>query len=122
LIKDYLLSKRISESCGVKPTFVIYFYQNADECPECLTTSISLNSLREDYEKLKVYAFDYNLDLPVIKALASVYGVEKDLPALVINKKTYYKATTKDVIEKLLPKEIPDTQIATTTSTTTKNK
>jgi hypothetical protein len=115
LIKDYLLSKRINESCGFKSTFVIYFYQNKDLCPECVNAGIALNSLREDYEKMKVYAFDYNLDLPVIKAMASVYGVEKNLPALVVNQKTYYKLETKADIEKLLPKEITEVKATTTT-------
>ena len=106
LVKDYLLSKRINESCGFQSTFVIYFYQNKDLCPECVNAGIALNSLREQYSKLKVYAFDYNLDLPIIKAMASVYGVEKNLPALVVNKKTYYKLETVGDIEKLLPSEV----------------
>ncbi len=115
LVKDYLLSKRINESCGFQSTFVIYFYQNKDLCPECVNASIALNSLRSEYSKLKVYAFDYNLDLPIIKAIAGVYGVERNLPALVVNKKTYYKLETKSDIEKLLPREITDTKTSTST-------
>jgi hypothetical protein len=38
--------------------------------------------------------------------MASVYGVEKNLPALVVNKKTYYKLETMGDIEKLLPNEV----------------
>lgn len=120
LVKDYLLSKRINESCGFKSTFVIYFYQNKDLCPECVNAGIALNSLRQEYSKMKVYAFDYNLDLPIIKAMASVYGVEKNLPALVVNKKTYYKLETRADIEKLLPQEITETKEKTATTTTKK--
>ncbi len=88
LIKDYLLSKRLTENCGTKPAFVIYFYGNADVCPECVKTGYALSSLRQDYEKLRVYSFDYNLDLPIIKTFASLYGVREDqLPAVVIDKK-----------------------------------
>lgn len=118
LIKDYLLSKRLTENCGTKPTFVIYFYGNADICPECVKTGYALSSLRQDYEKLRVYAFDMNLDLPIIKTFAEIYGVKQDaLPAIVIDKKVHVGLTTKDAIEKLLPKEVKviNTQNATKT-------
>lgn len=107
LIKDYLLSKRLTDDCGTKPTFVIYFYGNADVCPECVKTGYALSSLRDDYEKLRVYAFDYNLDLPIIKTFASLYGVREDqLPAVIINQKLYVGLNTKESIDELLPKEV----------------
>ena len=122
LIKDYLLSKRLTENCGTKPAFVIYFYGNADVCPECVKTGYALSSLRQDYEKLRVYSFDYNLDLPIIKTFASLYGVREDqLPAVVIDKKMYVGLNTKESIDKLLPKEVKE-KSATTTATSTKKK
>lgn len=123
LIKDYLLSKRLSENCGTKPAFVIYFYGNADVCPECVKTGYALSSLRQDYEKLRVYAFDYNLDLPLIKTFASLYGVREDqLPAVIINNKMYVGLDTKEAIDKLLPKEVKtkDPVIKDTASTSKK--
>ena len=117
LIKDYLLSKKISESCKTKPTFVIYFYGNEDICPECVKTGAALTSLRSDYENLRVYAFDMNLDLPLIKSFADTYNISNEsLPALVIDKKVYGGLDTKEKIEKLLPKEI---KIKSATSTKT---
>lgn len=122
LIKDYLLSKRLTENCGTKPAFVIYFYGNADVCPECVKTGYALSSLRQDYEKLRVYSFDYNLDLPIIKTFASLYGVREDqLPAVVIDKKMYVGLNTKESIDKLLPKEVKE-KSATSTATSTKKK
>ncbi len=120
LIKDYLLSKRLTENCGTKPTFIIYFYGNADICPECVKTSYALSSLRQDYENLRVYPFDYNLDLPLVKSFASLYGVkENQLPAVIINKKTYVGLNSKVSIDKLLPKEIKiNNQVSTTTRKT----
>lgn len=116
LIKDYLLSKRIAENCKTKPTFVIYFYGNADVCPECVKTGYALSSLRSDYEKLRVYPLDYNLDLPLIKTLGSLYGVKQEqLPAIIINNKMYVGLNDKDDIDALLPKEVKEN-----TSTTTK--
>jgi hypothetical protein len=119
LIKDYLLSKRLSENCGTKPTFVVYFYGNADICPECVKTGYALSSLRQDYEKLRVYAFDYNLDLPLIKTFASLYNIhENELPTVIINNKKYVGLNTKSEIDKLLPKEVKEK--ATSTATTTR--
>lgn len=121
LIKDFLLSKRLTEECGNKPTFIIYFYGNADICPECVKTGYALSSLREDYEKLRVYAFDYNLDLPIIKTFASLYGVREDqLPAVVINKKLYVGLNTKEQIDGLLPKEVKEKSVNTKATTTKK--
>ncbi len=120
LIKDYLLAKKVSEDCGTKPTFVIYFYQNADKCPSCVDTSASLSYLRKKYERMRVYAFDYELDLPIIKTLGTVYGINGNLPAVVINKKVYYGLTTKEQIDALLPKEIKEPlEVATSTATST---
>jgi thiol-disulfide isomerase/thioredoxin len=127
LVKDYLLSQRLSSECGVKPTFVIYFYKNAEDCPDCVKTGAALSALRAEYERMRVYAFDYNLDLPIIKTLASVYNVQPNLPAVVINKKTYYGLVNKESIDALLPQEIKEpiviaTSTASTTATTTKKK
>ncbi len=109
LIKDYLLSKRLTENCGTKPAFVVYFYSNADVCPECVKTGFALSSLRSDYEKLRVYSFDYSLDLPLIKTFASLYNVKEDqLPAVVINNKLYVGLNNKADIDKLLPKEVKE--------------
>lgn len=117
LIKDYLLSKKIAEDCKTKPTFVIYFYGNADICPECVRTGGALTSLKRDYANMRVYAFDMNLDLPLIKSLASVYGIKNEsLPALVIDKKVYGGLYTRNDIEELLPKEIVKDRNATTTT------
>jgi hypothetical protein len=123
LMKDFLLSKRVSESCKTKPTFVIYFYGNADICPECVKTGAALTSLRGDYENMRVYAFDMNLDLPLIKSFAKIYNIKNEsLPALVIDKKVYGGLTTKEMIEKLLPKEIKINNSTSTKRTTLINK
>jgi hypothetical protein len=97
----------------------VYFYGNADICPECVKTGYALSSLRQDYEKLRVYAFDYNLDLPLIKTFASLYNIhENELPTVIINNKKYVGLNTKSEIDKLLPKEVKEK--ATSTATTTR--
>lgn len=101
-IKDYLLMKKITERCGQKSIFILYFYKN-DNCDDCTKQGYVLTSLREKYPNLRVYSFDYNLDLSSIKAMTSIYKVPDNLPAIVINGKVYSGFKTIEEIEKTFP-------------------
>ena len=101
-IKDYLLMKKITEQCGNKPIFVLYFYKN-DNCSDCTKQGFVLTSMREQYPNLRVYSFDQTLSLPVIKTLISLYKVPSTLPALVINGRVYPGFQDINAIEKILP-------------------
>ena len=120
-IKDYLLMKRITERCGQKSVFVLYFYDN-DTCADCTKQGYVLTSLKEKYPALRVYSFDYNLDLSAIKAMISIYNVPDKMPALVINGKVYSGFQSIETVEKNFPqlktlkkKEIPESKETTTT-------
>jgi hypothetical protein len=101
-IKDYLLMKKIRERCGEKSIFILYFYKN-DNCNDCTKQGYVLTSLREKYPNLRVYSFDYNLDLSAIKTMTSIYKVPDDLPAIVINGKVYSGFKSVEDIEKTFP-------------------
>lgn len=101
-IKDYLLMKKITDRCGQKSVFVLYFYGN-DKCDDCIKQGYVLTSLSEKYPNLRVYSFDYNLDLSALRAMISIYKVPNDLPAIVINGKVYSGFNTLEDIEKLIP-------------------
>lgn len=101
-IKDYLLMKRITERCGEKSIFILYFYKN-DKCDDCTKQGYVLTSLREKYPNLRVYSFDYNLDLSAIRAMISLYKVTDNLPAIVINGKVYNGLQSLEEIEKTFP-------------------
>jgi hypothetical protein len=126
-IKDYLLMKKITERCGQKSIFILYFYNN-DNCTECTKQGYVLTSMREKYPNLRVYSFDYNLDLGAIKSMISIYKVTDKLPALVINGEVYNGFQSVEDIEKTFPqlqtikkKEEPKvTPKPKTTTTTTK--
>lgn len=89
-IRDYLLMKKITEKCGVKPTFILYFYSSTEVCEECQKTGFVLTALHEEFPDLRIYSFDANMDLEAIQTLRSIYGLKQDLPALVINGDPYY--------------------------------
>lgn len=115
-IRDYLITKRLADACGTKPITVLYFYSNAGDCADCDKAGYALSYLRNTYPALRVYSFDYNLDLGALKTLIAVTKVEDTLPAFVINGKHFYGFTTLSDLEKQFPKGA----LASTTAPTTK--
>ena len=102
-IKDYLLVAQVKEKCGVKPITIIYFYSNKGDCADCKREGYVLTKLREEYPELRIYAFDYNLDLSAVKTMKSIQGVRNTLPALVIWDENYYGFKSIEDIEKIIP-------------------
>jgi hypothetical protein len=118
-VKDYLLLRERARQCGEKPLSVIYFYSNAGNCDDCKKTGTVLTTMREDYDNLHVYSFDYNLGLSVIETLKSIYKLEDRFPVLIINRKAYYGFKTREEIEQLIP-ELGRASATTTKATSTK--
>ena len=85
-IKDYLLTKKISERCKTKSAFILYFYTTAENCSECERQGFALSALRDKYPELRVYSFDYSIDLSAVKSMLQIYKIEDTkLPALVVD-------------------------------------
>jgi len=103
-IRDYLITKKLAEACGTKPVTVLYFYSNAGDCSDCDKAGYALSYLRDTYPALRVYSFDYNLDLGALKTLISVLKVRSELPAFVVNGRHSYGFTTLPDLEKQFPK------------------
>lgn len=121
-VKDYLLVKQIREKCGVKPITIVYFYSNAGDCSECTREGYVLTKLRQEFPELRIYAFDYNLDLSVVKTMKSIYGVRNTLPALNIWDENYYGFKSAEDIETIIPqlKKIRASRDKSSTATSTK--
>jgi hypothetical protein len=102
-IKDYLLMKRLTEKCGIKPTFILYFYSTKDACEDCEKMGYVLTALRDKYPDLRVYSFDYNFDVGAIETLISIYKLKPELPALYINNQTYYGFYSVEELEDRVP-------------------
>ncbi len=102
-IKDYLLMLSLAEKCETHPIFVLYFYQPTESCPDCVKENYVVDALRQKYPTLRIYSFDYSLDLLAIKTMASIYKVPAKMPVLVINNKVYSGFYSLEQIEKTLP-------------------
>lgn len=119
-IKDYLLMQQLAAKCNLKPVFILYFYSNKGDCTTtCEEQGDALTALSQTYPDLRVYSFDYNLNVGALQTLISIDNVQYNLPALVINNKTYYGYQSVQAIQQILPalKSLPKASSTTATST-----
>lgn len=106
-IKDYLLMQKIQEKCNVPVIPIFYFYTTSENCANCVKESAVLSEMRAKYPELRVYSFDYNLDLSVIDTLKKLFKVDdKKLPAIYMNDKLYTGFQSEDDMIKALPQLI----------------
>lgn len=117
-IKDYLLMQQLTSRCSIKPISLIYFYSNKEECPDCQKQAYVLDYLRTQYPHLRVYAFDYDLNLSAIDTLVKLNKVERKFPALVTPTKVLYGFNAIEDVEKSVP-GIMSLVEATSTATST---
>lgn len=118
-IRDYILTKRLASICHITPTVALYFYTNTPgSCTDCDRAGYALSYLHQTYPKLRVYSFDYDLDLGALRTLIAVEKVKPEFPAFVINGKRSYGFTNLEEFQKRFPKEL----FATTTATSTTSK
>ncbi len=117
-IKDFLLMQQVAEKCALKPVFILYFYSNEGDCAECEEQGYVLTALSQTYPQLRVYSFDYNLDLAALRTLIQIHDVGQTSPALVINNKVYYGFHDIAAIEEILPQLATLKKSATSTSAT----
>ncbi len=106
-IKDFLLFQKVKSRCGSPEGFlppIIYFYSNKEGvCDDCQKEGYVLTRLREEYPDLRVYSFDYDLDLSAVSTLVNIYSIKNQLPALLINEKPYYGFKSIEDIKEIIP-------------------
>lgn len=118
-VKDYLLSKKLGEKCAAKkPVFILYFYSTKEKCPECTRTGYVLTELKKKYPDLRIYSFDNDMPLSVVTTTKQIFKVKDDLPALVIDDKTYTGFKSMEEIESLLPEAFKATATSTSATST----
>lgn len=117
-IRDYLLTKRLAQTCGLKPVTALYFYSNVPgECADCDRAGYALSYLRQTYPSLRVYSFDYRLDLAALRTLIAIEKVNPVFPAFVIQGKRVNGFTELEDLVTVFPKGalVPATTTATST-------
>lgn len=119
-IKDYLLMKQIATKCDLKPVFILYFYTNSGDCEECEKQGYVLTSLAETYPQLRIYSFDYNLNVSALQTLIDIDRIENRLPALLINGTAHYGFKSVEDINKIVPQLATLKKATSTAATSTK--
>lgn len=101
-IKDFLLLKQINARCKSVTPYILYFYSNDKDCPDCASQWRTISQLRDENPEVRVYVFDYHSELSAVSALKKLYKVTETLPALIIDGKTYTTLTDLPTLKKLL--------------------
>ncbi len=115
-IRDYLLMRKLSQTCHITPVTVLYFYSNNGDCTSCDQAGYALSYLRKTYPRIRVYSFDYHLNLGALKTLIEVEKIKPTLPAFVIQRKRSYGFTSLKNLEREFPKDLFASSTATTTA------
>lgn len=118
-IKDYLLMKKIGRACGNEPVSILYFYSNKGDCADCEREGYVLTYLREHYPGVRVYAFDYHIDISAVETLIALYDISAEtLPTIVFDDEVLSGFQSKETMESLLPEslKIPDEKESATTT------
>lgn len=118
-IKDYLLFSKIKKECNSDQVSVLYFYSNKNDCEGCAREGYVLTHFRQKYPEIRVYSFDYHLDVPPVNTLISLYGVKNELPAVIVNDKVYYGYMDATAMEEVI---LPLLSNASTTPKGIKNE
>ncbi|HVU75899.1 MAG TPA: hypothetical protein VHD38_03660 [Candidatus Paceibacterota bacterium] len=114
-IRDYLITSQLAKTCHTKQITVLYFYSNKN-CPDCARAGNALSYLHDMNPTVRVYSFDYDLDLGAQRTFISLRKIGNTLPAFVINGTTSYGFSDLESLEKLFPKGSLSTTTATSTN------
>lgn len=101
-IKDYLLINSAVTKCPHRPITILYFYKK--NCPECDRQGQVLSYLRQHLsENVRIYSFDYDLDVSAVRTLANIHEVKNSFPSLIIKNRTYNGFKSVEEIQALVP-------------------
>lgn len=118
-IKDFILMKKINKRCGQDLHYILYFYSNAGKCTKCQLQGLTITKLLQERDNLRVYNFDYDLDLSATESLKKIYEVNEPLPALVIDGKIYHGYMSLKDLSQILPAPTNEEDNASSTASTT---
>lgn len=101
-IKDYLLISGAAAKCPSRPLTILYFYRG--NCIDCAKQGQVLTYIRQRSPlNIRIYSFDYDMDVSAIKTLAHINKVGEPFPAIIVSGKTYNGFRTVEDIEELVP-------------------
>ncbi|MCS7134822.1 MAG: hypothetical protein NZ893_00050 [Candidatus Aenigmarchaeota archaeon] len=102
LLRQWLFSKKIKDSCGGNFSIIIFFYRNVPPCQECIDQGIVLDYFKKELgEKLFIFSFDTGIDSPSVLYMMNLYNITR-VPSVVFEEKVYNRFVSKDEVQKEL--------------------
>ena len=86
----YTLSENINVACPNSFNTILYFYADAEECPECEDQGIILDHIKKKYtDDVMIFSFNTQGSTNIIELLKLSNGVEtSQTPIIIINQNT----------------------------------
>jgi hypothetical protein len=108
-IRHYQFSKELNQRCNLGLTHILYFFAEEKDCPDCEKQSYVLTNLRKNHPHLRIYSFNYNLELPALSVIQPIipldYKEKEYLPVIVIDNKPFFGFQDFQTMKKLLQVE-----------------
>jgi len=113
-IRHYQFSKELNQRCDLGLIHILYFFADERICPDCEKQGHILTYLRENHPHLRIYSFEYNLELPALAIIKPIIPSEylkeiprnrnkkEYLPIIVINEKPFFGFQSLDEMKELL--------------------
>jgi len=101
-LKHWMLLKKAVENCNWNYVFILYFYSEEKDCPDCQNQGTIISYLRDKYYFVRTYSFDWDLELSALDSLKSIYSLQKDMPILIINGEVYHGFKTKEELQEII--------------------
>jgi len=101
-LSDLIYYEDVNKKCGSDYDLIYYFYSNDKEkCPSCEKQGFILDYIYNNDKNIKVYSFDYDLDLMELDILKRKYSVN-NVPSIIVNGELLSGFSEKEEIESLL--------------------
>jgi len=100
-IRHYLRMKTINSACSANCTLILFFYSNTNSKEESEKQGFVLDYLRSKHENVKIYSFDYDLNISAIETLKELHSITIT-PSTIIEGKVYAGFHDKEELEKVL--------------------
>lgn len=75
-IRHYHFSQQLCERCNLGLTHILYFFADEEYCPNCEKQTFILTYLRRIYPHLRIYSFNYHLDLLALNIVKPTVPIE----------------------------------------------
>lgn len=100
----YTLSENINIVCPNSFNTILYFYADAQECPECEDQGVILDHIKKKYrDDVMIYSFNTQSSTNIVELLKSSNGVDTpQTPSLIINQNTTLSFSSINAIEEEL--------------------